>query len=156
MHRWRGITTALALLGLVAVVWAATQTQSVQVRRGQLRETPTFLGKIGTTVSYGDRLEILAESAGWYQVRNPDGRSGWIHGSALSEKKIILKAGQSDLQAGAAGDEIALAGKGFNEEVESTWRSSNPEMDYSWVDLMESWQVSPEKAVAFLHEGGVQ
>jgi len=144
------------LLALVAVVWAASQVQSVQVRRGQLRETPTFLGKVTSLVGYGDRMTVLEESSGWVRVRTEMGRDGWIHGSALCEKKIVLKAGQSDLEAGAAGDEIALAGKGFNEEVEATWRSTNPQMDYAWVDRMEAWVVEPETAVKFLSEGGVQ
>jgi hypothetical protein len=156
MRRWRGITTAVALLALVAVVWSATQMQSVQVRKGVLRQTPTFLGKITARVAYGDRLEVLETKAGWTQVRNENGESGWIHTSALSTKIIVLKAGQSDLAAGASGDEIALAGKGFNEEVESTWRGSNPEVDYAWVDRMEEWVVTPEDATKFLSDGGVQ
>lgn len=153
MRRWRG--AVLALLLLAAAAWAAGQMRSVQVREGQLRSSPSFLGGITAQVSYGDRLEILEEKSGWIRVRDDAGRTGWIHGSALTEKKVVLKAGGTDLTADASGEELALAGKGFNAEVEKTWRASNPEMDFDWVDRMEGWNVDAGEAADFLAKGSV-
>ena len=154
MRRWN--ITVLVLLVIATAAWATGQQQSVQVRTGQLRTAPSFLGKIAAKVSYGDRLEILEERADWFRVRNASGASGWIHGSALTEKKVVLKAGQSDLSADASGEELALAGKGFNDEVEATWRSSNPDLDFSWVDRMENWTVDAAEIQDFLKQGSVQ
>lgn len=144
--------TALLLLTAAAVL-AAGPLRSVQVREGQLRQSPSFLGKITARVAYGDRLEVLEEKSGWTRVRDDAGNGGWIHASALTEKKVVLKAGQADVAAGASGEEIALAGKGFNEEVEKTWREANPDLDFAWVDRMEGWTVTPAEAAAFVAAG---
>nr|MEE4269602.1 SH3 domain-containing protein [Candidatus Krumholzibacteria bacterium] len=143
------------LLPLIAVVaWAATEMMSVQVRSGQLRDKPSFLGKVQTTVAYGDRLSVLETQGAWTKVQG-DGGSGWIHTSALSPKKFVLKAGDTDAATGASGEELALAGKGFNDEVESEYRAGNPQADYTWVNRMEKISITPDQAAEFLKAGGV-
>ena len=131
------------------------QMQSVQVRKGQLRDKPAFLGAIVADVVYGDRLEVLEARAGWFRVRDKAGRTGWIHGSALSEKAIVLKAGQSDVSGQASGQEIVLAGKGFSEQVEKAYRSDNPAANYAWVDRMEGWTVPLAEREGFARAGGL-
>ena len=153
---WTGIGAAVLLILLTAALWAPDTSWSVQVREGKLREKPSFLGKIVATVAYGDPMTQVDEKTGWMKVRNATGVEGWIHASALSEKKIVLRSGDTDVETGASGDEIALAGKGFNEEVEKKYRDTHPEVDFTWVDRMEGWRVSPEEALAFLNEGLVQ
>ena len=143
----------LPLLAVAAV--AATQMMSVQVRSGQLRAKPSFLGQVQGTVNYGDRLEVLDSSGPWLHVKGEGGK-GWIHRSALSEKKIALKSGDRDVAGGASGDELALAGKGFNDEVEAEYRTLNPQLDFKWVDRMEKFRVDGDEAARFLKEGGVQ
>ncbi len=78
-----------------------------------------------------------------------------MHASALTTKSIVLKAGAANVQTSATGGEIALAGKGFSEEVEKQYKSLNPNLDYAWVDRMEKFQVSPEQMQAFLKQGNV-
>ncbi|MBU0742686.1 SH3 domain-containing protein [bacterium] len=153
MRRW--LPLLLLLLAAVAA-WAAAQMLSVQVREGQLRDRPSFLGKVVADVSYGDRMTVLSSQGGWTKVRDGGGKSGWIHTSALTEKKVVLKAGDMDAATGASGEELALAGKGFNDEVEAEFKSKNPDVDYAWVDRMEMMAVSAEEAVDFLKDGGVE
>jgi uncharacterized protein YgiM (DUF1202 family) len=151
----RYICLLLPLL-LVSLALAATQMQSVQIKSGKLRSRPSFLGKVVAEVHYGDRLTSLESRSGWTQVRDANGREGWIHTSALTEKKIVLAGGDQAVDTSASSDELALAGKGFNEEVESQFKTTNPDIDYSWVDRMERIKVTPEQAVAFLNAGDVQ
>jgi len=106
-------------------------------------------------VNYGDPLEVLVEQGPWTQVRLADGRAGWIHESALSAKRIVMQAGQQTVATGASGDELALAGKGFNSDVEAAFKAQNKTVDFTWVDRMEAMKVSPEAATAFLREGHV-
>lgn len=145
----------LLLLLLAAAAWAATQMQSVQVRKGQLRDKPAFLGSIVAEVAYGDRLEVLEKGSGWFRVRDKAGHTGWIHASALSEKPIVLKAGQTDVSGPASGQEIVLAGKGFSEQVEKAYRSDNPAANYAWVDRMEGWTVPVAALADFARDGGL-
>ncbi len=130
------------------------KTMSVQVKEGQLRSTPSFLGKIIANPSYGDRVEIIQNQGSWKKVA-VGGVQGWMHTSALTTKTIVLKAGAQDVRTSATGGELALAGKGFSEEVEKQYKSLNQNLDYTWVDRMEKFQVSPEQMQAFLKQGNV-
>ena len=134
----------------------AMKMMSVQVKQGEVRATPYFLGKIVATLSYGDRVEVLGSKESWFRV-SPQGKgvTGWMHASALSEKRIVLKAGGRDAQVGASSGELALAGKGFNADVETEFKSRNRNIDFSWIDRMQAMKVEPERIAAFLQEGGL-
>ena len=134
----------------------AMKMMSVQVKQGEVRATPYFLGKIVATLSYGDRVEVLGSKERWFRV-SPQGKgvTGWMHASALSEKRIVLKAGGRDAQVGASSGELALAGKGFNADVETEFKSRNRNIDFSWIDRMQAMKVEPERIAAFLQEGGL-
>jgi hypothetical protein len=128
-------------------------TMSVQVRETQVRGTPSFLGKIIAVLSYGDQVEIVEEAKGWFKITVPaTGDAGWVSGSALSEKRIVLKSGAGDVSSTASSSEVALAGKGFNEQVEAQYRSDT-NLDYAWIDRMEDIAYPPDELIAFLAEG---
>lgn len=132
------------------------EKKSVQVREGLIREKPSFLGKKVADIFYGEMLEVLEESDGWSKVKMPgNGPSGWVHTSSLTEEEIVLSAGQENVSHSATGDELALAGKGFNQQVENEYRSRNPKVDFVWIDKMEKIRVSPEQMQVFLDEGQV-
>lgn len=151
----RRILVSLLGLLLVAMAWAATQNLNVQVRTGVLRERPTFLGRPIAEVHYGDRVTLIAQEGAWRQVRVAAGSLGWIHATALTEKKLTLASGE-DVETGASGDELALASKGFSEEVEAQYRSENPSLAYAEVDRMETLVVTAEEAHSFLKAGELQ
>ncbi len=150
------------ILIMVLVFWFAViagfaepqKTMSVQVKEGQLRSTPSFLAEILAKPAYGDRVDIIEDKGPWKKVANR-GVQGWMHISALTTKSIVLKAGAANVQTTATGGEIALAGKGFNEEVEKQYKNLNRNLDYTWVDRMEKFQVSSGQMKAFLKQGKV-
>ena len=150
------------LLGFLLVFFTMTMTQaeskkmSVQIKEGQIRSRASFLGQVKAVVSYGDQVEVMSEQGDWIQVKPADGSTGWLHRSALSEKKIILQAGQTDARIAATGEEATLAGKGFNEEVEKEYQKRNPNLDYAWVDRMEQIKIPPEEMLAFLAQGEIR
>jgi hypothetical protein len=78
---------------------------------------------------------------------------GWMHASALTEKKIVLKPGAEDVQQAASSDELTLAGKGFNEQVEKSFKTKNPNVDFSGVDRMEKVVISQKEIQQFLQTG---
>ena len=132
--------------------WAAKE-MSVQVRDGQLRNRASFLGTVTATVAYGDRVTVSQTQAGWCEVATAAGKTGWIHESALTPKKVVLASGTDDARTGASGEEVALAGKGFSKEVEAEYKKQNKEIDYTWVDWMGKQKVSGEQLVQFLKQG---
>ncbi len=114
------------------------QTMSIQVQTCQVRATPSFLGEVVAKLEYGRQVQVLEDRPGWKLVLVPGVSSrGWVHESALSSKKIVLQAGTEELRHQATTGEIALAGKGFNQEVENEYRARNQNIDFSRINRME-------------------
>jgi len=144
------------LIGLTgfAAFAVGKSMMSIQVKKGELRLAPSFLGKIVARLYYGDRVYVLEEKGSWRKVGLSAGAAeGWIHASALTPKTIVLRAGAKDVETAASSDELALAGKGFNQQVESEFKAKNPNLDFAWIDKMETYVVSEEEMKQFLEKG---
>lgn len=156
MRRYGLLVIALMLLCQCSVCVAKPRQMSLQIREGTLRATPSFLGGVVASAAYGDRLTVLEEQGAWSKVSPADGgAAGWIHTSALTKKRITLKAGDKDAEVAASSGELALAGKGFNSEVEAEFKSQNKDVDFAWIDRMEAITVSVEQVKTFLKDGKV-
>lgn len=153
MH-FRSKFLILAASCLITITSQAA-TMNVQVQDGVVRATPTFLGKPVTKVQYGNQVQTIQLQGEWYQV-SVQGQTGWIHQSALTTKKIRLTAGQENVQLGASDSEMALAGKGFNEQVETEYRSQNKQANYAAVDQMEKAVITEDEMAAFITAGNLQ
>jgi SH3-like domain-containing protein len=147
------IILLMALSFLCVSATAQTQkTMSVQVKETQLRVKPSYLGKIVVRAPYGARVTILEERGDWKRAAYGSYR-GWMHKSSLTTKRIVLTAGKTS-QTGTVGqDEIALAGKGFNKEVENRYRANNRNLDYTWINRMEAFSVTSQQIDSFVSEG---
>lgn len=150
--------TAFALLvtafSIVAV--SGANRMSIQIKSGHLRDTPSFLGRIVSSLSYGDRVDFFEEKNSWSHVGVPGTQiRGWIHATALTSKKIILSAGTEDVEKAANSDELALAGKGFNRQVEEEFKLKNRHIDYHWVDKMEHFVASQDQIKRFVKDGAL-
>ncbi len=152
MKKW---VAALAA-GLLCAAPAFAKEMSVQVRSGQLRADPSFLGRMVATVEYGARVSVAEERGDWRRVALAGGASGWIHQSALTPRKIAMQAGSADVSTAASGQELALAGKGFNSDVEADFKRKNAEIDFTWIDRMEEIKFSADEMSVFLRDGGVR
>lgn len=129
---------------------------NVVVKQGALRSLPSFIGEIITNLSYGQSVEVAQKTNGWARVRVAStGQTGWMHGSALSQRPVTLKSGSLKAGHSATGDELALAGKGFNREVEQQFKAKNPGIDFAWVNTMENFTISDREMQLFLQEGQV-
>jgi hypothetical protein len=164
MSRFPKYLIGLVLIAAVSVPAAAPKQMSVTVKETQVRASPSYLGKVLAVLAYGDRVQVVDSQSGWAKVSLPAGKAvasgsppqkeGWVNLSALTEKKIVLKSGSSDVGKTASSGEVALAGKGFNQEVEAQYKE-NSGLDYAWVDRMEKFTASSEQIAAFLQQGGL-
>ncbi len=145
-------TKVLVVLLAVSAGAALAAPMSVQVRNGKVRATPSQLGAVVATVDYGAQVQAGTLERGWYPVTTADGKTGWLHESALSRKPIAMRAGTTDAATGVSSDEVALAGKGFNEQVESKLRKEG-KLDYTWVDRMSAFQIAPDQLTKFRTQG---
>ena len=141
-----------AMVFAAAVSFAATATvMSVQIRKADIRETPSFLGKVLTSLAYGDKVTVQSENGAWIQI-SAAGQSGWVHTSALTKKNIVMKSGEG-AQTSASSGEMALAGKGFNSDVETQFKAGHKDIDFTWVDKMEKIKIPASDIKAFVKEG---
>lgn len=156
MKKSQALSLLAVLLTLTTLAWAADNFMSVQVREGHVRKSPAFLSPVLTTLGYGDKVSVLEASGDWSSVTTESGSNGWMHTSALSPKEIIMDASATDVAAAASGKEIALAGKGFNKQVEEEFRQEHTDLDYALVDEMETRAVRLTEIQAFLAAGKVK
>jgi len=124
-------------------------TMTVQVAKSQIRDAPSVIAPVLALVEYRTRVIVYESKDGWAKVQVPGStRLGYMFLSALTEKNISASdAGKA--ASGVSTTEIALAGKGFSDAVEQSYRKAS-HVDYSWVDVMEHYEYSPETLVGFL------
>lgn len=133
----------------------AEERMSVQVREGQLRERPSFLAAVTALVEYGERVTVERVEGPWRHVASGE-KAGWIHQSALTRNRVRFEAGEEEDLRTASLDELALAGKGFNQQVETSYRRRRDVTDYTWVDRMAQMGKDADELVRFLRQGDVQ
>jgi hypothetical protein len=139
---------------LVAATVLGAAELAVQLRTAKLRSKPDFLGPIVATLNYGDKIQQLGEQDGWLHVRTAQGAEGWLHPSAVNKAKSV-EAGGKKADTSASADEVALAGKGFNEDVEKKYAADHKDLDFAQVDQMEKTKASETELRAFASEGGL-
>ncbi|HWP49072.1 MAG TPA: hypothetical protein VNM22_18090 [Candidatus Limnocylindrales bacterium] len=144
----------IGLLGVVFMpVFAYADTATVIVKENAIRESCKFFAPVKAAVRAGNVLEILSQEGDWFQVRF-NNIQGCIHKSAIEKKSVSL----TDKLLGpqkqsVTGDEVALAGKGFNPQVEEAYKKKNPGMNYQAVDSIEGYKVPEDKIQEFAAGG---
>lgn len=152
--RLRMMIAAVALAGWSCEAMAAILV-NVQSEKAVVRASPGPFAAALATVTYGAQVTELATQGAWTQVKTASGVTGWTQTSSLTSKTIKLKAGSSDVNKVASGEELALAGKGFNSQVEGEFKAKNPTMDFRWIDRMETFRITEPMMVRFLEQGGL-
>jgi len=142
----------LACLALIVGLVAA-ETFVVKVKSTTLHKSPKFYAASVTALSAGDRLEKVSSQDDWVQVRTASGAVGWIHNSALEPRKFSLGSTNKGLKTQATADEVALASKGFNKQIEDSYRARNKKISFVWVDKMLLINVTPGQEEMFLKDG---
>jgi uncharacterized protein YgiM (DUF1202 family) len=140
----------LVLTGAVPAQFARNSTAYVAVRTVQLKSSTGFFAGNRGALSYGDQVTVLQTKGKWAEVRSSarSSLSGWINSSNLTTRRILATGSATS----ASANEIALAGKGFNEEVENAYRA-NGGVNYADVDQTETQRVSDQELYTFLTEG---
>ena len=143
------VVLGMLALNAQALEPAAPGLMTVQVARTQIRARPSVIAPILATVEYREKVLVYESGEGWAKVAVPGStRYGFMFLSALTAK-TISPADAGDAASGISGTEIALAGKGFNESLEESYKQ-NAHVDFSWVDLMESYDYASKALVEFL------
>lgn len=138
----------------VSSVSLGAETATVITKENAIRESCRFFAPVKVTVHYGDALEVILQEGDWFQVKFR-GVQGCIHKSAISKKsfslsKLNLTGSQKQ---STSGQEVALAGKGFNPQVEAAYRNKNPQLNFGEVDRIERYNVPENNLRDFIRSG---
>ena len=144
----------LAGLCLVASV-ALAATVKVITQEAVIRKDKRFFAPALVRAPFGAALQELGKEGDWFRV-SYQGQEGWIHKSSIQEQKFQLSSLAGGQAEEASRDEVALAGKGFNPEVEKAFRDKNPKMRYDLVNWVQSFRVDDQRLQAFLQTGHLQ
>jgi hypothetical protein len=134
----------LILIGsllILIVTLLVAETLTVKVQSTSLRSSPKFYAPAVQALRAGDKVEKIST------------QDGWVHSSAVVVPKFDLMASNQGLKTQASADEIALAGKGFNKQVEENYRAKHGELSFVWVDKMLQIKISAAKVEGFLKAG---
>ena len=143
---------------LFAVFLVASGALFAQFRAGSSAwissKTADLKASSGAFAAVRGKLEMAAEvtvlqvSGNWAEVRSVANTSlsGWTAVSNLSSRRIVASG------TGASASEVALAGKGFSQEVEDSYKTQG-NLNYADVDRTEANTVSMDELYAFVIEG---
>ena len=144
----------LLCMGLFVVASAKTQaikggTMYVAAKTVELKSSVGFFASVKGTLAYGATVTIIQIKGDWAEVRSEANSSvsGWTPVANLSSKRIV-----SGTASGATANEVALAGKGFNQEVENAYKAKG-KLNYADVDRTEAQKVSKKELQDFVTAG---
>ncbi|HOE17463.1 MAG TPA: hypothetical protein PLX02_07740 [Syntrophorhabdaceae bacterium] len=150
------IVAAIILIIIAAPVLVFAEQASVVTKENAVREYCRFFAPVVAPVRYKDVLDIVCPQDDWYKVRYK-ATEGCIHRTAVEKRSASFTG--STLPGRGAGSvsesEAALAGKGFNPQVEASYRKKYPAMKYNLVDRIEHENVSEKEIVSFITGGGL-
>lgn len=101
----------------------------------------------------GDRLTLRQRSGAWFAVRFGE-IDGFVHAGDVSGNPDVRLSGQGVRETYST-SETAAARKGFNPQVERSYRGQNPDLDRAFrlVDALQARSVPEAEIAAFLRAG---
>jgi len=148
MKKKTGFLLLLAAAALAASA-ALAATITVLVQQTVVRKRPQFYASAAATAKLGDTFEAEGPTNGWYKV---DG--GYVHQSAVTAESVNKSDGAA-IGGAATADEVTLAGKGFNSQVEQSYSAQDSAANFAAVDAMERRSVPDAAELEFLRRGGL-
>lgn len=140
-------------VAIVCVAVLLAETLIVKVQSTYVRQEPKFYSPPVATLKAGESVTQISSQAGWFKVKTSKGIEGWIHSQAVQTGKFTVAAMDKSLKTSATADEVALAGKGFNKQVEDEYKSRNKGLNFGEVDRMLKIKVTSDELRRFLMGG---
>jgi len=148
-------TRGIALLAVLAA--AAPDTVTVKREGARVMKGPRFFGDAcRVEVRPGQQLRLVERRGGWARLAAPGDGKCWLHESAWSDRTAGELVGDP---AAASQRDIELAGRGFSEAEEASYRSRHPGLarDFAIVDayLAGAPETPSPELSAFCAEGAL-
>ena len=144
---------ALFLLGMFvsSALFAQVRAGSpawVAVRQAAVRTSTWFFAGTRGNLAMGDQVAVLRLNGNWVEIRSTANPSltGWVSIGNLSHRTIVAEGTTTTAR------EVALAGKGFDRDVENAFRAVE-DLNFDDVDRMEAVFVSSDELFRFMNDG---
>ncbi len=150
------VSALLIVCGSASAEFEPSQTLSVMVRESKVRTAPSHWSAAVADLKYGDTVTVISAGNPWVEVSVSSGAKGFVHASAVSVRRVILKADSGVQDSEVEPANVVLAGKGFNEDVEDLYRTETAEANFALLDSWEKQRVSGEELSEFVKSGGLK
>ena len=137
------------ITGFAAAQIGPGRTLYVSVKTVQLKSSTGVLAGNVATLNYGDEVTVVKAEGKFVEVKSAGNPSltGWTASENFSTRRII-----SGNTASVTPGEVALAGKGFNREVEDIYKKQGT-LNYTDVDRVETIVADEAELMRFIKEG---
>jgi len=141
---------AILITGFASAQVRTGGTLYVAVRNLELKSGTGWFASTRSRLNYGERVTVIQVSGKFVEVRSASNSSqtGWTASSNLSARQVVTGTTST-----ATAREVALAGKGFNQEVEQSYRTQQRNLNYADVDRVETTTIDQTAFRRFLEEG---
>jgi len=148
MKRLFLLILVLLVSGALFAQITSGSTAWISAKKADLKSSTGFFASTRGSLELGAEVKVLQVNGKWAEIRSAANTSlsGWTAASNLSARKIV-SSGTT-----ASANEVALAAKGFNQEVENAYKTSG-ELNYADVDKTEAITVSQDDLYTFVTEG---
>ena len=138
---------------LATVVYADSlkgKTAYVTVKTAVIKSSSGVFAKSVGNLAYGETVTVTADDGKWAEVKTAGKKPlvGFLPTASLTTKRIVA----SGAAATTSASELALAGKGFNADVERAYQTDS-KLDFKPIDAMEKTIVSTKTLQSFISEG---
>lgn len=130
-------------------------TLTVTRKTTKLRQDKRLFAPAVADLREGDKLVLEQKSGAWLAVQFGPQR-GFVHAGDVSDKTDVRLSGQGVRETYST-SETSAAKKGFNPQVEKSYRTQRPDLEAAFVkvDRLQAREVSESELRAFLVEGGL-
>jgi len=139
----------LLVAGFAAAQVSRGGTLYVAIKTVDLKSGTGFFASNRGSLNYGAQVTVLQVSGKFVEVRSvaTPSLTGWTASANMSTRQVV--AGTTGT---ASTREVAMAGKGFNQEVENSFRAQQ-NLNYDDVDRVEAITIDLNALRRFLEEG---
>jgi uncharacterized protein YraI len=135
-----------AVIGGVSAQSLRGKTVYIAVKSVAVKSSTGFFAGNRGTLQMGASVTVLQEKGKWVEIRSSN-LTGWVAASSVTTKRVT-----GSVVSTASQREVAMAGKGFNQEIEDAYKQ-NGELDYAAIDAIEAQTVPVDELKRFLEEG---
>lgn len=130
-------------------------TVYIAVKIAEIKKSESNYSEVIGAAAYGRKFIVLESNEKRTQVQLADDKTriGWVSTGSLTKKKVF---NTNDKMASTTLDEISISGKGFSEEAENAYKTSNKNLNYEEVDKIEKIEVFEEALLSFVKEGNLK